>query len=252
MARRSSANPPQAIGRNRCRLFGTGAGTPYRCRSAGQGRGAPPGGQLLHIRGAQRADGVRRDDVDQTLLQRVAGGEAAAVEECIDRYGGLIWSLARKLIGAHADAEDGVQEVFIDLWKSAGRFDPNVASEPTFVAMIARRRLIDSRRRRHRRPDQGPSMRVEDVDMPSGEQERDAVELAEEASQAAAAIRELRPEQQEILRLSVYEGWSHQRVADHLQVPLGTVKTHVRRGLIRVRELIEGRSPNMVNPQVTP
>ena len=188
----------------------------------------------------------------QHLLQRVAAGEAAAVEECIDRYGGLIWSLARKLVGVHADAEDAVQEVFIDLWKSADRFDPNVASEPTFVAMIARRRLIDSKRRRLRRPDQGQSMPLDDVDVPSSEQDRDAAEMAEEASKAAAAIRELRPEQQEILSLSVYEGWSHQRIADHLQVPLGTVKTHVRRGLIRVRELIQGGAPVFVDPQVNP
>ncbi|MCK6486484.1 MAG: sigma-70 family RNA polymerase sigma factor [Phycisphaerae bacterium] len=187
-----------------------------------------------------------------TLLQRVAAGEPAAVGECIDRYGGLIWSLARKLVGANADAEDAVQEVFIDLWRSADRFDPNVASEPTFVAMIARRRLIDSKRRRTRRPDQGQSIPVEDVDVPSGEQESGAAERAEEASRAAAAIRELRPEQQEILRLSVYEGWSHQRIADHLQVPLGTVKTHVRRGLIRVRELIQRGSTVIVDPQVIP
>jgi RNA polymerase sigma-70 factor (ECF subfamily) len=186
----------------------------------------------------------------QTLLQRVAAGEPAAVEACIDCYGGLIWSLARKLVGAHADAEDAVQEVFIDLWKSADRFDPNVASEPTFVAMIARRRLIDSNRRRLRRPDQGQPVPIEDVDVPSGGQESDSAELADESSRAAAAIRELRPEQQEILRLSIYEGWSHQRIADHLQVPLGTVKTHVRRGLIRVRELIQGGSTVIVDSQV--
>lgn len=200
----------------------------------------------------QRADGIRRNQVHQHLLQRVAAGEPAAVEECIDRYSGLIWSLARKLVGAHADAEDAVQEVFIDLWKSADRFDPNVASETTFVAMIARRRLIDSKRRRLRRPDQGQTIPLEDVNVPSGEQESDAAELAEEALRAATAILELRPEQQEILRLSVYEGWSHQRIADHLSVPLGTVKTHVRRGLIRVRELINGGSPAVVDQQVNP
>jgi RNA polymerase sigma-70 factor (ECF subfamily) len=63
------------------------------------------------------------------------------------------------------------------------------------------------------------------------------------------AIRELRPEQQEILRLSVYEGWSHQRIADHLQVPLGTVKTHVRRGLIRVRDLMAAGATRHVDQE---
>lgn len=206
----------------------------------------------LRFFGSAANDGAKRDGVQRTLLQRVAAGEPAAVGECIDRYGGLIWSLARKLVGAHADAEDAVQEVFIDLWKSADRFDPNVASEATFVAMIARRRLIDSKRRRLRRPDQGQSIPVDDVEVPSGGEEAGAAELAEEASRAATAIRDLRPEQQEILRLSVCEGWSHQRIADQLQVPLGTVKTHVRRGLIRVREMMQGSSPTIVDRQVNP
>jgi len=183
------------------------------------------------------------------LLQRVAAGEPSAIEECIDRYGGLVWSLARKLVGAQADAEDAVQEVFIDLWKSASRFDPDVASEQTFVAMIARRRLIDHRRRRQRRPDLVQSIPIDEVDVVSHEQGSDAVELAEEVSLAAAAIRELRPEQQEILRLSVYEGWSHQRISDHLEVPLGTVKTHVRRGLIHVRDLMKNSSPGRIDQE---
>jgi len=190
--------------------------------------------------------------VHQYLLQRVAAGDPAAVEECIDRFGGLIWSLARKLVGAHAVAEDAVQEVYIHLWKSADRFDPAVASEMTFVAMIARRRLIDCKRRWQRRPDHGHSMSIGDMDIPAGAEQIDAAELADEASRAAEAIRELRPEQQEILRLSVYEGWSHQRIADELQVPLGTVKTHLRRGLMRVRELINGCAPETVDPGVKP
>lgn len=185
----------------------------------------------------------------QHLLQRVAAGEPSAIEECIDRYGGLVWSLARKLVGAHADAEDAVQVVFIDLWKSAARFDPNVASETTFVALIARRRLIDYKRRRLRQQDQVQSLPIDDVDVVSREQRSDAGELVEEASRAAAAIRELRPEQQEILRLSVYDGWSHQRIADHLQVPLGTVKTHVRRGLIHLRNLLKGGSTKLVDQE---
>src|ERR1043165_482447 len=84
------------------------------------------------------------------LLARVAGGDPRAVRDCIARYGGLVWSIARRFEGA--DAEDAVQEIFLDLWKSAARFDPQIASEPAFVAMIARRRLIDRRRTRRRRP----------------------------------------------------------------------------------------------------
>jgi len=174
----------------------------------------------------------------QTLLERVAAGDVAAVQQCIDCYGGLIWSLARRLVPHQADAEDAVQEVFIAVWKSAERFDPSVAEETTFVAMIARRRLIDRQRRLARRIDSTRSIPIEDVDVASETSNHNGVDVRDEAARAADAVTQLRPEQQEALRLAVYDGWSHQRIADHLQMPLGTVKTHVRRGLIRVRELL--------------
>jgi RNA polymerase sigma factor (sigma-70 family) len=174
----------------------------------------------------------------QTLLERVASGDVAAVQQCIDRYGGLIWSLARRLVPRQADAEDAVQEVFIALWKSAERFDPAVAGESTFVAMIARRRLIDRQRRHARRIDGTQSIPIEDIDVASKASEHNGVDMRDEAARAAEAVTQLRPEQQKVLRLAVYDGWSHQRIADHLQMPLGTVKTHVRRGLVRVRELL--------------
>ncbi len=179
--------------------------------------------------------------MNQTLLQRIAAGDLAAVQECIDRYGGLVWSLARRFLAGQADAEDAVQDVFIELWKSAARYDPDVAAEATFVAMIARRRLIDRRRRISRQIESGPTVPVEEIDVPGQADQVQAVETSDEAALAAEALGSLRPEQQRILRLSVYDGWSHQKIADHLQMPLGTVKTHVRRGLIRVRELLAQR-----------
>lgn len=177
----------------------------------------------------------------QPVLHRVAAGDPAAVQEAIDRYSGLVWSLARRLCFNRAEAEDAVQEIFIDLWKSAGRFDESVASEPTFVAMIARRRLIDRRRRASRRPD---PISVRDGDG-TGAAGRDAaagaerLELGEEAERAGRALGELRDDEQKVLRLSILQGLSHQRIADATGLPLGTVKTHVRRGLIRLRELLE-------------
>ena len=84
------------------------------------------------------------------VLHRVAAGDRAAVRECLARYGGLVWSLVRRSTSDAAEAEDAVQEIFVDVWQSASRFDPAVASEATFIAMIARRRLIDRARRRNR------------------------------------------------------------------------------------------------------
>jgi len=169
-----------------------------------------------------------------SILERVARGDAAAPNECIARFSGLVWSLARKLCVSPADAEDAVQEIFIDLWKSAARFDPSIASETTFVAMIARRRLIDRGRRRMRRPEV-PQI-PETVADP---RERvDTTESGEQQVLAQKAFSELRPEQQQVLQLAIHHGLSHEQIATATGMPLGTVKTHARRGLIKIRQIL--------------
>ena len=169
-----------------------------------------------------------------SILSRVAAGEPGAINECMQRFHGLVWSLARRMGAGAADAEDAVQEIFIDLWKSAERFDPSIASETTFVAMIARRRLIDRGRRRMRRPE--AAMIEETVSAPPPM--NDASELKDAARIAEDAMRTLRPEQQRVLQLAIHHGCSHEQIAASTGLPLGTVKTHARRGLIRLRQAL--------------
>jgi RNA polymerase sigma-70 factor (ECF subfamily) len=175
--------------------------------------------------------------VSHPLLHRVASGDSAAVRECIDRYGGLVWSLARRYSGGTAEAEDAVQEIFLDLWRSAARFDPAVSSETTFVAMIARRRLVDQRRRNKRAPQ---TESLADTPTPAELGAAARVEDSAEASLAAAALAQLRPEQRLILVLATCHGLTHEEIAKTVHMPLGTVKAHARRGLLRVRELLGG------------
>jgi RNA polymerase sigma-70 factor (ECF subfamily) len=178
------------------------------------------------------------------LIRRVAEGDQSAVRECIGRFGDLVWSLARRASPSASDAEDAVQEIFLDLWKSAERYDPAVASETAFVAMIARRRLIDRRRTRQRRPRTEPLPEATDVAaVDSGE-----VELCVEASLAAKAVAQLRPEHRRMLLLSTCQGLSHQEIADSTGVPLGTVKAHVRRALMHVRAVLSGTTPPEDSP----
>ncbi len=175
------------------------------------------------------------------LLQHVAAGDQNAVAGVLDRYGGLVWSLARRFSSSQSDAEDAVQEIFVDLWKSAARYDPSVASEATFIAMIARRRLIDRRRRSAR----APALRELNDSVGAGTAENPAHpcgEVGEEAAIALRALQDLRPEQQRVLRLSVFQGLSHERISEVTGLPLGTVKTHARRGLMRVREILGVKS----------
>jgi RNA polymerase sigma-70 factor, ECF subfamily len=167
------------------------------------------------------------------LLPQVAAGERAAMAECIVRYGSLVWSIARRF--EPSDAEDAVQEVFVDLWKSASRFDATIASESAFVAMICRRRLIDRRRARLRRP------QTETIaDAPSFRDPGSRPDICVEASQAAHALDQLRPAQREVLLLSAVGGFSHGEISERTGMPLGTVKAHARRGLISIRATLLG------------
>ena len=79
---------------------------------------------------------------ENRILNRIAAGDPDAVQECLDQFGGLVWSLARRLTSSESDAEDAVQEIFVEIWRKAERYDPSIASESTFIAMLARRRLI--------------------------------------------------------------------------------------------------------------
>ncbi|HXF42357.1 MAG TPA: sigma-70 family RNA polymerase sigma factor [Pyrinomonadaceae bacterium] len=170
-----------------------------------------------------------------SILKKIAAGDQAAVEECMNTYGGLVWSLARRMLRSTDEAEDAVQEIFLDLWRNASRFDPLQASETTFVAMIARRRLIDRIRQNQRRL-QADSL--EDILTEPSARNDKLLETSLEAREAAKVLDNLRPEQKQVIQLSIFHGLSHQEISDLTGLPLGTVKTHARRGLMQVRELL--------------
>ncbi len=177
--------------------------------------------------------------VPPDLLQRASRGDAAAVKECVSRFGPLVWGLARRMSPTRADAEDAVQDVYLDLWAHGDRYDPARASPDLFVAVIARRRLIDRRRKAQRRPATEP-IDVAEAAVVALTSHHGGIETAAEASMAARAMDELRPEQREVLRLSLAEGLTHEEIAGHTGMPLGTVKAHARRGLIRIRKRLLG------------
>ncbi len=131
------------------------------------------------------------------------------------------------------DAEDIVQEIFIDVWKNAGRYDESQASETTFIAMIARRRLIDRIRYSNRRIS---AESLEDTLTEPITRSDKKMQICVEAKEAAEAMNALRPEQRQVLQLSIVQGMSHQEIADATGMPLGTVKTHARRGLLLARQ----------------
>lgn len=151
------------------------------------------------------------------------------MRECLQRYGGLVSALARRMSASPADADDACQDIFLELWRCAASYRESQAREVTFVAMIARRRLID----RHRTRPRAPSL---PLDVPCAYPER--LEAHVDARAAVAALDELEDGPRNAIVLSACYGLSHDEIAQGLALPLGTVKSAIRRGVERVRHAL--------------
>ncbi len=191
--------------------------------------------------GARQSEEATSEPVEvQSLLERLGRGDASAVRPFIDAYGGFVWSIVQARFPGprhRQDAEEVVQDVFASIWRDAGRFDPAKGSEKTFIAVIARRRVIDRLRR-------VGSSRETPVEAEHLDTEVDTVPLAgtssdaEDVRKASEAMETLPQPQRMVLRLFIVSGHTHEQIADATGIPLGTVKSHIRRGLARVRERV--------------
>jgi RNA polymerase sigma-70 factor (ECF subfamily) len=179
-----------------------------------------------------------RRPVGDSVLERVAHGDASAVRECIDQFGSLVWSIASRLTSTRADIEATVQEIFADVWRSAARYQPEQGSEEVFITMIARRRLIDRMRRAARG---GRARASDDNDSPGWGDPSTSANVCDEARAARRSITRLRPELRMVLELGVLQGSSHSDIAHRLQMPVHTVKSMMARALIQVREFMGNR-----------
>jgi len=179
------------------------------------------------------------------ILERVAQGDKHAMRELLDQYTGLVWSLVRRKIANADDAEDIVQEVFAEIWKSAHRYKPELGSEATFISVITRRRVIDAIRRITRRRDQGASSvpfdglaeysaSADGSGLADGAIEQ-AIDTRSELAGVMTLLESLNPQRRSVIELSIIHGLSHSQIVEATELPLGTVKAHIRRGLEEVR-----------------
>jgi RNA polymerase sigma-70 factor (ECF subfamily) len=161
------------------------------------------------------------------------------MNDCITQFGGLVWSIIRRYVQPDSEAEDVVQEAFSELWQKADRFDRSRASAATFIGLIARRRSIDWLRRKGRRPDLQPLPDDFDQRMSAPPAETSAPDT----ESLYRALAELPSEIRELFQLHFTKGLTHHEIADHTGLPLGTVKTRLRRGLITLRTLLRSSTP---------
>ena len=174
----------------------------------------------------------------KSILERIATGDSGAVAECLDRYGALVWSLVRSRLDGAADAEDATRDIFVEIWRSVGRFDPRATSEAVFVAAIARRRLVDRSRALGRQAVTAP--RELELPLFAAAEQRDQYASAADVALAAGAVNELDGGHREIVLLGVVQGLSYAEIAAATGKPQGTIKTQLRRGLLEVRERLGG------------
>ena len=179
------------------------------------------------------ASSVQKQIAETAILHRIAVNDKQAVEDCLNKYGNLVWSIALNFTKSREDAEDAVQDIFIDIWKNAGRFDETKSAEVSFISLIARRRLIDLLRKTKRHPITFVS---EEVLQNESDQYDKSLQNQIEAKQAAQYLNELNPQQRELVQMTIYGGMTQTEISEFTGLPLGTVKSHIRRGLQLVRE----------------
>ncbi|MCA1582302.1 MAG: sigma-70 family RNA polymerase sigma factor [Acidobacteria bacterium] len=182
---------------------------------------------------------LTRSDDDRALIARVEGREAEALATLYDRHSARLMGLCQRILGDTGEAEEVLQEVFLWVWRSASKFDASRGSVLAWLLVGTRSRAID--RVRTRRPGARAGLRsVETVpDTASGEDiEADSASRQWE-SQCRSAIAELPEDQRRALELAYFDGLTHQEISERTGTPLGTVKTRVRLGLMKLRDRIQ-------------
>jgi RNA polymerase sigma-70 factor, ECF subfamily len=171
------------------------------------------------------------------LLRRILAREEAALLDLYSQFGGLVYSIALRVIDDPALAEEVTQDVFMKVWDKIGQFDETQASFPTWLSRIARNAAIDSLRKASNR-----KVTQSLDEQPQQFEETLASQYEDDPARHIAlhsALLSLPPEQAELIRLAYFGGMSHQDIADHTGLPLGTIKSRIRAGLQKLRDVWE-------------
>jgi RNA polymerase sigma-70 factor, ECF subfamily len=176
-------------------------------------------------------------DVD-LLVGRVARGDTQAFEALYDELSAAVFGLARRVVRDPTRAEDVTQEVFLEVWRKAARFDSSLGKAKTWVMTIAHRRAVDAVRRSesHKRQDHKAA-----PDEVSHDEPADSVIRGEEHGAVRECLETLTELQLESVRLAYFNGYTYNEVATLLDKPLPTIKTRMRDGLIRLRDCLGGQ-----------
>ncbi len=177
-------------------------------------------------------------DALRVLHARIVARDSEALGALFNEAGGRLFALANAILRSREDAEEVVCDTFTQVWNDAHRFDPGRASVMGWLTVICRSRALDKRRQR-RNPAQV-------VDIASAQELEDPqplpvdlLSLLEQGARVRQALAALPPDRRELIAMAFLEGLSHQEIAERTNLPLGTVKSHVRRSLLQLRDALE-------------
>jgi RNA polymerase sigma factor (sigma-70 family) len=185
---------------------------------------------------------------DGQLVELVAGNDADALEALYDRYGKVAYSLARRILADATLAQDVVQEVFLSLWRNAGRFDAGRGTVATYLLSMTHHRAVDAVRREENLRRWRTSDEVLEFAPDPGSGVEDEVEASERRAQVRAALAELPPAQREALALAYFGGYTQREVASLVGVPLGTVKTRMAAGMRKLKDSLSDAASKEQHP----
>lgn len=174
-----------------------------------------------------------RTPLEADIETRFGSDDPAVLRAAFDACGGAIYGYGRRLLPSNEDAEDLVQQVFVSAWRQRHRYDPTRASLLSWLLGIARHKVIDRLRTLQRERD-----RTAAAGRPTSSHVDETARTADRLL-VAEALGWLRPEQQLVLELAFYDDLTHHQIAEKLGMPLGTVKSHARRGLQRLRRFLD-------------
>jgi RNA polymerase sigma-70 factor (ECF subfamily) len=178
-----------------------------------------------------------RELSDVDLLRRIADRRPEALAVLHDRFASLLVALVRRILGNTADAEEVVQETFLQVWGQAGRYDPKRSSVPTWLVLLARSRAIDLLRSRGVRQ-RAVAAATADPPADASPEGPGAVWYEERRARLATALAALPQEQREVLERTFYGGMSQREIAESTGIPLGTVKTRTLLAMRKLRETL--------------